>query len=264
MMETILLCKENGIATITLNRPEVRNATNELMQKEICQALQDCDADNNIRVIIITGAGQSFSAGGDVKGMRETIEESPSANEFAERYHSSFIATLTTIRKVRKPIIAKINGAAVGAGTNLALACDIRIASSFSKFGEVFVKRGLMPDWGGTYTLPRIVGMSKACELCFTGRIIDAKTALEIGLVDYVVEPEELDKKVNDLAWEICEAAPLAVRMTKEFLYGAEDKDFASALKAEAFGQSICKTSDDHREGVFSFLEKRPAVFKGK
>ncbi len=263
-METILLSKENGIATIMLNRSEVRNAANAQMHREFRQALQDCDTDGNIRVIVITGAGKAFCAGGDLNQMRALFEENAPANAAVERYHTEWVATLSMLKKIYKPIIAKINGAAVGAGTNLALACDIRIASLFAKFGEVFVKRGLMPDWGGTYNLPRIVGMAKACELCFTGKIIDAKMALEVGLVSYVVEPEELDKTVNDLAREICESAPLAVRLAKKALYGAEKKDFYSALSAEVFGQSICVTSEDHREGVLSFLEKRPAVFKGK
>ncbi len=262
-METIILSCENEIATITLNRPEARNAVIPEMHQELRQALEECERDSNIRAIVLTGAGKAFSAGGDMESMRARIEANITPKEYIERYHNTFIQTLNQFSKVRKPIIAKINGAAMGAGTNIALACDIRIASTWAKFGELFVKRGIMPDWGGTYFLPRIVGMSKACELFFTGRTIDSKNALEIGLIDYLVEPEDLDKKVYDLAREICENSPLAVRMTKEALYTNANKDLYSALMLEAFGQSICITSEDHREGVLSFLEKRPAVFKG-
>ncbi len=261
-METIILSCENKIATITLNRPDARNAVSPEMHQELREALQEYDADKSVRVIVITGAGKAFSAGGDIASMRARIEANMTPKEYIERYNNTFIPTLKQFSKVRKPIIAKINGAAIGAGTNLALACDMRIASSYAKFGQLFVKRGLMSDWGGTYFLPRIVGMSRACELFFTGKMFDAKMALEIGLIDYLVEPEELDNKVNELAREICENSPLAVRMMKEAMYINANKDLNSALTLEAFGQSICITSEDHREGIMSFLEKRPAVFK--
>ncbi len=261
-METIIISCENEIATITLNRPDARNAVSPEMHAELRQALQECDADKSVRVIVITGAGNAFSAGGDIASMRARIEANTTAKEYIERYNNTFIPTIKQISKVKKPLIAKINGAAIGAGTNLALACDMRIASTYAKFGQAFVKRGLMSDWGGTYFLPRIVGMSRACELFFTGKMFDAKMALEIGLIDYLVEPEELDNKVNELAREICENSPLAVRMMKEAMYINANKDLNSALTLEAFGQSICITSEDHREGIMSFLEKRPAIFK--
>lgn len=261
--KTILCSQENEIATLTLNRPEVRNAVSPEMHQELRQALQRYDADQSIRVIVITGSGQTFSAGGDIASMRARIEAKMTAEAYIERYHTTFIPTIIQIREVRKPIIAKINGAALGAGTNLALACDIRIASSKAIFGELFTKRGLIPDWGGTYFLPRVVGMAKACELCFTGKVIDAEKALAIGLVDYVVDPEELDFKVEELAREICINSPMAVRMTKEALYSNAHQKLPEALLLEAYGQSICITSEDHREGIHAFLEKRPAQFKG-
>src|SRR5712692_3139089 len=181
----------DNIATLTLNRPERLNALGDTLRDDLQDALTRASEDPEIRAIVITGAGKGFCSGGDVKAMHEAREEKRS-RPLLDKVAPGRDRTVLAMRDAPKPVIAAINGAAAGAGMNLALACDIRIASTTAKFGETFVKRGLHVDWGGTYFLPRIVGMAKACELIFTGEVIDAQEALRLGIVSAVVPPEAL------------------------------------------------------------------------
>ena len=254
---------KDGIATFTLNRPERLNALGDTLRDDLLDAVVRTAADPEVRVMVITGAGKGFCAGGDVKAMnenRETGRERPIVDKIAP----SRDQTLLAMRDAPQPIIAAVNGAAAGAGMNLALACDVRIASTAAKFSQAFVKRGLHPDWGGTYFLPRVVGMAKACELIFTGDLIDAPEALRLGLVSRVVAPEELMPTVHELARKIAAGPPLAIRLAKRALYHNADCDLRQALEFETFAQNICQDTDDAREGVRAFVEKRAPVFRGR
>ena len=163
-----------------------------------------------------------------------------------------------------KPLIAAVNGAAAGAGMNLALACDIRLASSAARFSQAFVRRGLHPDWGGTYFLPRVVGMAKACEMIFTGQIIDADEALRLDIVSAVHPPERLLPATYELAAKIAQGPPIAIRLARRALYRNAEADLQSSLEFETFAQNICAETDDAREGIRAFVEKREPTFSGR
>ncbi len=213
--------------------------------------------------MVITGAGKGFCAGGDVKDMAERRSAGASRNVL-EKIAPSRDRTLLAMREAPQPIIAAVNGAAAGAGMNLALGCDIRLASTAAKFSQAFVKRGLHPDWGGTYFLPRVVGMAKACELIFTGELIDAQEALRLGIVSAVHPPEELLPVARALAQKIADGPPLALRLAKRSLYHNEAADLRTALEVETFAQNICYETEDAAEGARAFVEKRAPVFRGR
>ena len=168
------------------------------------------------------------------------------------------------MRDAPQPIIAAVNGPAAGAGMNLALGCDMRIASTAATFSQAFVKRGLHPDWGGTYFLPRAVGMARACELIFTGEVIDAPEALRLGLVTRVETPEELLPAARELGRKIAVGPPVAIRLAKRALYHNLDADLRAALEFETFAQNVCRETEDAAEGIRAFVEKRPPVFRGR
>jgi 2-(1,2-epoxy-1,2-dihydrophenyl)acetyl-CoA isomerase len=254
---------KDGIATLTLNRPERLNALGDTLRDDLLDAITRSSGDPTVRVMILTGAGKGFCAGGDVKAMNEA-RESRRERPLLEKIAPSRDRTLLAMRDAPQPIIAAVNGAAAGAGMNLALACDLRIASSEAKFAQAFVRRGLHPDWGGTYFLPRVVGMAKACELIFTGDLIDAAEALRLGLVSQVVAPEELMGTTYALARKIAAGPPLAIRLAKRALYRNAETDLRSALEFETFAQNACFDTDDAREGIRAFIEKRAPVFRGR
>jgi 2-(1,2-epoxy-1,2-dihydrophenyl)acetyl-CoA isomerase len=220
-------------------------------------------SDAAVRVLVITGAGRGFCSGGDVKSMSER-NESAEAPPLADRYAPSRDRIVLAMRDCPKAIIAAVNGAAAGAGMNLALACDIRIASTAAKFSQAFVKRGLHPDWGGSYFLTRLLGTAKACELIFTGDSIDAAEALKLGIVNAVVAPEELVNEANRLARKIADGPPVALALAKRAIYRSEQSDLKEALEFETFAQNVCKETEDSKEGVRAFVEKRPPVFRGR
>src|SRR6267142_1729125 len=183
---------KDAVATLTLNRPERLNALGDTLRDDLYDAVLRASQDPEIRVLVVTGAGRGFCAGGDVKAMNDTKEGRAPARPLEDKVAPLRDRVLLALRDAPKPVIAAVNGAAAGAGFNLALCCDIRLASSAAKFSQAFVKRGLHPDWGGTYFLPRVVGTAKACELIFTGAIIDADEALKLGIVSAVYSPEDL------------------------------------------------------------------------
>jgi 2-(1,2-epoxy-1,2-dihydrophenyl)acetyl-CoA isomerase len=219
--------------------------------------------DPAIRAIVLTGAGRGFCSGGDVKVMNENKERG-AGRPLIDQVAPSRDRTVLAMRDAPKPLIAAVNGPAAGAGMNIALACDIRIASTTARFGETFVKRGLHVDWGGTYFLPRIVGMAKACELIFTGEIIDAEEALRLGMVSKVVAPEALMPSVYELAQNIAAGPPIAIRLAKRALYRSQDGDLRAALEFETYAQNICSETEDAREGITAFVEKRLPRFQGR
>src|SRR6185436_4884917 len=207
------------------------------LREDLYAAIIAAGADPDVGVIVITGAGRGFCSGGDVKSMSEK-EQAGQAASADERLAPVRDRCILAMRDCPKPIIAAINGAAAGAGMNLALACDMRIASSAAKFAQSFVKRGLHPDWGGTYFLPRVVGVAKACELIFTGDAIDANEALRLGIVNSVVAPEELMNATYKLAKKIAAGPPVAIQLAKRSIYHNQDADLRSALEFETFAQN--------------------------
>jgi 2-(1,2-epoxy-1,2-dihydrophenyl)acetyl-CoA isomerase len=261
--ECLLYEVKDGIATLTLNRPERLNALGGTLRQDLHDAVTRAGADPEVRVMVVTGAGKGFCSGGDVKAMGEA-KAGQRERPLLEKIAPGRDRTLLAMREAPQPIIAAVNGAAAGAGMNLALGCDLRIASTNAKFTQAFVKRGLHPDWGGTYFLPRVVGMAKACEMIFTGEVIDAAEALRLGIVSQVVAPEELLPAAYDLARRIAAGPPVAIRLAKRSLYANEDLDLRGALQNETMAQNICFETEDATEGIRAFGEKRAPIFKGR
>jgi enoyl-CoA hydratase len=251
--------KSEGTATITINRPEVRNALNEETILEILSRLEDAKGDETIRVIVVTGAGdRAFSAGADIKMIKDM--DSPKARDVTRLGHK----LCDEIEELGKPVIAAINGYALGGGLELAMACDIRIASENARLGQPEIKLGLIPGWGGTQRLPRFVGKGVAKEMIFTGKDIDAKTAERMGLVNAVVPPDQLRSVVRELAKEIADKPPISIKLAKELINSSLETSLrvGETREAEAFG--IAASTEDFREGVAAFLKKRKPKFEGR
>jgi 2-(1,2-epoxy-1,2-dihydrophenyl)acetyl-CoA isomerase len=261
MYEHIDVIEESGIVTITLNRPEKLNAFIGHMRRDLAEALEAAGSDRAVRVVVITGAGRAFCAGGDITFMAELIERHDS-EEFS-RLLGAAARVVTSIRKMTKPVIAAVNGPASGAGCNLALACDLRIASTTASFSQSFVKVGLHPDWGGTYFLPRLVTPNKACEMFFLGEALNAEEALRLGIVNRVVKPEELEAATRSLAETLRDAPPIAIAAAKQAVYLSQAAELEEMLRYETEVQLRCFESQDGREGIRAFLEKRTPRFTG-
>ena len=255
MYENIKVVYEAGIATITLNRPEKLNAFLGHMRRDLAEALERAASATDVRVVVITGAGRGFCAGADVGYMAELIERND-VDEFT-RLLGAGRRVLTTIREMTKPVIASINGPAYGAGFNLALCCDLRIASESASFSQSFVKVGLHPDWGGTYFLPRIVPTNLACEMFFLGDAIDAARALQLGLVNRVVPEEELSSETCKLAERLRDAPYRSIAAAKHAVYMSEESSLERMLQYETEAQLQCFQSEEARKRVRAFLERR-------
>jgi len=254
---------KDGIATLTLNRPERLNALGDTLREDLLDGVTRASQDPEVRVIVLTGAGKGFCSGGDVKAMNENKERG-AGRPLMEKVAPGRDRGVLALREAPKPVIAAVNGAAAGAGFNIALCCDIRLASTAAKFSQAFVKRGLHPDWGGTYFLPRVVGVAKACELIWTGDVIDAEQALRLGIVSAVHPPEELLPATYALARKIADGPPVAIRLSKRAIYHSLETDLRKALEFETYAQNICFDTEDAREGIRAFVEKRAPVFKGR
>jgi 2-(1,2-epoxy-1,2-dihydrophenyl)acetyl-CoA isomerase len=254
---------QDRVATLTLNRPERLNALGDTLREDLYDAIQKSQADDDVGVLVITGAGRGFCSGGDVKSMNER-NQSGQTSAVAEKMAPVRDRVVLAMRDCPKPIIAAINGAAAGAGMNLALACDMRIASTAAKFSQAFVKRGIAPDWGGSWFLPRVVGTAKACELIFTGDSIDANEAFRLGIVNYVVAPEELMTETYKLAKKIAAGPPVAIALSKRAIHHNEEVDLRAGLEFETFIQGVARETEDSKEGVRAFMEKRAPVFRGR
>jgi 2-(1,2-epoxy-1,2-dihydrophenyl)acetyl-CoA isomerase len=261
MYEHILVSAANGITTVTLNRPEKLNSFIGHMRRDLAEALEHAGSDRGIRVVIITGAGRAFCAGGDVAFMADLMQRHDS-EEFA-RILGAGRRVILAIRQMTKPVIAAVNGPASGAGANLAFACDLRVASTAATFSQSFLKVGLHPDWGGTFFLPRLVTPNKACELFFLGDSIDAAEAERLNIVNRVVAPAELEAATLELAERLRAAPPLALAAAKQAVYASEAADLEEMLRYETEAQLRCFDSDDGHEGVRAFLEKREPHFTG-
>ncbi len=251
---------ENGINRITINRPERRNAVDTETIKLLHDAIRESEA-NEVKVVVLTGSGEAFCAGAD---LQVRTPEEIRSYDVTEALRTSTNPTILAMRRLAKPIIARLHGPAAGVGCSLALACDIRIASDQAKLGQVFIKLGLMPDGGSTYFLPRMVGYGKAFELMAAGELIDAREALQLGLVNRVVPLPELDAAVSSIAVKLASAPSIALRKIKLALNYGEQADLAAALKFEAVNQAECFHSEDFLEGVEAFLAKRIPDFKGR
>jgi 2-(1,2-epoxy-1,2-dihydrophenyl)acetyl-CoA isomerase len=258
--ETLLVGRPGATATITLNRPDARNALDMVMRQELVAALDEVEADPAVRVLILTGAGEHFCAGGDVKFMRERRQTAMEGRARVELLNRLVLR----LAGFPRPTIARVDGFAVGAGCNLALGCDLIIASDRARFGEVFGKIGLVPDGGGTWLLPRLVGLARAKELIFTADVIDAAEAHRIGLVNRVVPAAALEAETARIAERIAAGPPLALRLAKHMVHRAAWSDLAGALDLEAYSQGLAIASEDHEEGLRAFFEKRPPRFTGR
>lgn len=254
--ETILVEYAEGIATITLNRPDSLNALNLTVLEDVTAAAADADADDSVRAIILTGAGKAFAAGADIKQMASL--------DFATAYRKNWFAGWSRLSDVSKPIIAAVNGFALGGGCELAMACDIRIASNRARFGLPEATLGVLPGAGGTQRLARLVGTGRAVEMILTGRFVDADEALGIGLVTSVVTPDALLDSARETAATIAAKGPLAVRLAKLVVRAGMDADQGTGQVVERLAQAVLYGSADKTEGATAFLDKRTPAFQGR
>lgn len=253
-----------GIATLAFNRPESRNAMSPAMGEEVVRAVDELRRDERVRVVVVTGRGKAFSSGGDLSMLARDSGvpvpgETPTMGGSPREFYTRYLA----IRELPVPTIAAINGHAIGAGLCLALACDLRIAVVDAKMGMTFTRLGIHPGMGGTFFLPRLVGTARACELFFTGRVIDAVEAERLGVVNQTVSRADFDAAVNKLAGEIASAAPIAVRMVKRAIYRGVEHSLDDMLDLESLQQGLTFGTADAREGVSAVLEKREPRFTG-
>jgi 2-(1,2-epoxy-1,2-dihydrophenyl)acetyl-CoA isomerase len=256
--ETLLFDSTDGVATFTLNRPDALNAFNRQMKDELLAGFRSVARDASVRVVVLTGAGRGFSAGQDLNEPRS--DDAPDLGaELRLRYNPLILA----MRRLEKPIIGAINGVAAGAGCSLALACDLRICAESATFIEAFGRVGLVPDTGSSWFLPRLIGVAYASEMIFSAEPVDAHTALKIGLVNRIVPAGRLGEEARALALRLAAASPVALALGKRALNYAFEHDLAASLDYEAQLQSVAGRSDDHREGVVAFRDKRPPSFRG-
>ena len=260
-MDQVLFERAGQVEIITLNRPEILNSFTAEMLHALSMRFEELQQDDDTRAVLVTGAGRAFCAGADLTGGggRDDVH-TPMGMRLSTQLYSRVIRSLATLEK---PVIGAINGDAAGAGCNFALACDLLVASSNARFIQIFVRRGLVADAGGTYFLPRLIGLSKAKELMFSGEAIDAEHALELGLVTKVVEPDKLMQEAMDLAQRLACGPTRALGMIKRMLNRSFESDLETALEMEAAMQGIAVSTADVMEGITCFLQKRRPEFKG-
>ena len=259
-LTTIRLEKAGSVATITLNRPENMNTYNAPMLNELTAVLEEVALDDAIRAVIFTGEGRAFCAGADLKGAEGIQKELPTNQDVLKLLNGVVLA----IRQAPKPFVAAVNGVAAGGGANLALACDIIVASEKARLAENFINVGLVPDGGGTYFLTERIGYHRAAEIFLTGKILNAQEALDLGLYNRVVAPEEVANAARELAEELADRAPLAIAANKAILNREALPRLRASLEDEARKQRVIMGSEDVKEGVAAFMEKRKPIFKGK
>ncbi|MEN6351393.1 MAG: enoyl-CoA hydratase/isomerase family protein [Syntrophomonas sp.] len=258
--ETLVLEKQQQIAILTMNLPESLNAMDFQMAEDFKHAISDVKRDPEIKVLLLTGQGSSFCSGGSLETIVQIYNAPPAQGQINGL---SFYECFLSIKELSIPTIAILKGYVIGAGLCLAMACDMRIASTDSKLAMSFVKLALNPGMGGTYSLPRLVGVTKALELCLTGDTIDAGEALRIGLVNHIVSTEELMEFSLGIGRRIASNPAVAVRLIKELIYKNQNLDLASCLMNESLVQAICASTDDMKEGISAIKEKRRPQFKG-
>lgn len=260
MYKTILYIVEGGVCRITLNRPDVFNSFNEELSAEFIDALKKATKDEAIRTVIISGEGKAFCSGQDLKDIKGEVGNRSLGDSVLRRYNPMIVA----IREMPKPVICRLNGVAAGAGASLVLACDIIIAAENAALIEVFNNVGLVPDSGSSFFLPQLVGYNKAFELITLASKVSAQEAKELGIVSKVVAAEELDAAVNELAQRYATGPTKAYAITKRMLNKAYNANLNEMLLEEYYGQEMAGRSEDYKEGVTAFVEKRKPIFKGK
>lgn len=260
---SITLDIQDNIGTLTLNRPDKRNAFNQLMTQEFLDCLQKVEQNNNIRVLIITGAGKVFCSGADLNEVfLKAIDDRKQGNEPFDIAQWTKDACLK-LYNLPIPTIASLNGPAIGLGLTITLACDLRVACEEATLAIPFTRFNIMPEFGSSYLLPRIIGIAKACEIAYTGRQVTAQEASSMGLVNTVVAASNLPKTTRDLAESICHGAPLGLKMTKLALHQGLNNDLGTQLEYEYSALNNAFQTKDHEEGVRAFLEKRRPQFRG-
>lgn len=259
--ESILLTRDDsGVAVITLNRPEALNALNNQLRAELAVAIAEVRDDVGVRALVVTGAGRAFCAGGDLKWM---VENRPTTVQVYDRMRTLH-RWLTALVTMDKPTVAAVNGVAAGAGVNLALACDLVIASETARFSQAFVRIGLVPDAGGFYFLPRRIGLARAKELVFTGKEVEAREAERIGLINRAVPADHVMPEALELARQLAQGPTRALAMAKGILNRSFNLSLEELLELEAYAQSIAFGTEDHREGLQAFIEKRGPRFQAR
>jgi 2-(1,2-epoxy-1,2-dihydrophenyl)acetyl-CoA isomerase len=261
LYETVLYEKHEAVANIALHRPKRLNAFDGTMHEELHQALDDAAQDEEVRCIVVRGEGRGFSAGADLAQIVSEADGDPDLGAYLRDTYSRLIKRMVGIEK---PIIAALHGPVYGAGVGLALACDLRVAAENTKFSVAFIKIGLMPDAGVTFLLPRVVGLGRAMEMSMLGDAVDAEEAHRIGLVNKVVADDSLSEEAQKLAERLAAMPTAALGRMKASLYASFETDLESALEREAEGQMFCGYTQDHKEGVTAFFEKREARFVGQ
>lgn len=260
---TVMVSDANHVRTIRLNRPDLLNACNNALLAELGKAVRDAEKDSTVRVVLLTGEGRAFCSGQDLADVADRYKR-PDPIELGVHLRERYNPIILKLRNMEKPVIAAVNGVAAGAGMSLALAADLRIAAESASFIQAFIKVGLVPDSGSTHFLPRLIGPSRAMDLTMTGRKVDAKEALQIGLVNQVVPDAELAAASMALARKFAELPPKGLALTKRAINAAWSNDLATQLDYEAMLQTTAGQTKDHREGIAAFLEKRAPVFKGE
>jgi 2-(1,2-epoxy-1,2-dihydrophenyl)acetyl-CoA isomerase len=263
-MSDLEIKHESGVATLTMNRPEARNALSLEMREELIQGLHDVEHDPSVRCVVLNGAGEHFMAGGDIKGMGQSINK-PRAEikkEFLLRIHDLH-PIMFSMRRMPKPIIASCRGASAGAGVSIALACDLVIASEDAFFTLAYCKIGTSPDGSSSFHLPRAVGIKKAMEIALLGERFSAEDAKNIGMINFVVPSENLAQETHALATKLANGPTHVYGNTKALFYRSLESEFESQLQAEAEAFADCASRDDFQEGVTAFIEKRTPKFSG-
>ena len=261
MYETILFEKTGGVADVALNRPKKLNAFDATMHEELYAALEDAAADDEVRCVVLRGEGRGFSAGADLAGIIEGADGDPDLGEYLRNTYSRLVKRMVSMEK---PIVASLHGPVYGAGVGIALACDLRVAAESTKFSVAFIKIGLMPDAGVSFFLPRVVGLGRALQMSMLGDPVEADEALRIGLVNKVVPDERLSEETAALASRLAAMPTAALGRTKRAFYASFEDDLETVLEREAEGQTFCGHTEDHKEGVRAFFEKREARFTGR